>query len=105
MTREQEHEHEMPHRISAEVHGTPGIAAHGTARLPSLELHLDLDARAGEVLGLVGPNGAGKSATLAVLLGLVPLVRGTVAAGGRIVDDGERRSPPERRGIGWCPQT
>lgn len=101
---EHAHRDAWPHRISADVRGTPALAAHGTAHLPTLQLDLDLDARAGEILGFVGPNGAGKSATIAVLLGLLPLSRGTIAAGGRIVDDGVRRTPPERRGLGWCPQ-
>ncbi len=39
---------------------------------------VDLDLRAGEVVGLLGANGAGKSTLLLTLAGLVPPVAGTV---------------------------
>jgi len=39
----------------------------------------------GETVGVIGRNGAGKTSTLRVLAGIVPLQRGTVAAGGRVV--------------------
>ena len=39
----------------------------------------------GETVGVIGRNGAGKSSTLRVLAGIVPLDRGTVAVGGRVV--------------------
>src|SRR4051812_49443903 len=39
----------------------------------------------GETVGVIGRNGAGKTSTLRVLAGIVPLQRGTVACGGRVV--------------------
>jgi ABC-type polysaccharide/polyol phosphate transport system ATPase subunit len=39
----------------------------------------------GETLGIVGRNGAGKTSTLRVLAGIVPLDRGHLDVGGRVV--------------------
>lgn len=44
---------------------------------------IDLDLRAGEVLGVLGPNGAGKSTLMAALCGELPLAAGSVALAGR----------------------
>jgi ABC-2 type transport system ATP-binding protein len=32
--------------------------------------HIDLDVRAGEIVGILGPNGSGKTTTILMLLGL-----------------------------------
>jgi ABC-type polysaccharide/polyol phosphate transport system ATPase subunit len=39
----------------------------------------------GETVGVIGRNGAGKTSTLRALAGIVPLDRGTVECGGRVV--------------------
>lgn len=52
---------------------------------------LDLEVRAGEVLGLVGPNGAGKTTFIRVVAGLLP------PSAGRVLVLGE---PPGRRVAG-----
>ena len=43
---------------------------------------IDLDVRAGEIIGYVGPNGAGKSTTIKILLGLMPEYEGEVRVAG-----------------------
>ena len=39
---------------------------------------INLEIKAGSYIGLVGPNGAGKSTLLKVILGLIPVTKGTV---------------------------
>ncbi|MBL9001886.1 MAG: sn-glycerol-3-phosphate ABC transporter ATP-binding protein UgpC [Phycisphaerae bacterium] len=48
---------------------------------------LSLDIRDGEFLVLVGPSGCGKSTTLRMVAGLEEITAGTIAIGGRIVND------------------
>jgi branched-chain amino acid transport system ATP-binding protein len=45
-------------------------------------LHLSLEVRRGEIVGLIGPNGAGKSTTLHAIMGLVPPVAGEILLAG-----------------------
>ena len=45
--------------------------------------NLDLDVRAGEVLGFLGPNGSGKSTTVGMILGLIKPTAGSVELFGR----------------------
>jgi zinc/manganese transport system ATP-binding protein len=58
---------------------------------------VDLTIEAGELVAVLGPNGAGKSTLLRVLLGQIPLARGTASVLG---------APPGRRNaeIGYLPQ-
>jgi molybdate transport system ATP-binding protein len=55
---------------------------------------------------VVGPNGAGKSMLLRAVLGAVPVRRGTIRLGPRVLFDSERGIdvPCEQRRMGWVPQ-
>ena len=64
---------------------------------------VDLEARAGEVLGVLGPSGAGKSTLFRALVGEDPPDQGSVSIGGQDVT----RWPLWRRaraGVGYVPQ-
>jgi lipopolysaccharide transport system ATP-binding protein len=61
-----------------------GRRARGPAPVQALR-DVSLRIEPGETVGIVGRNGAGKTSTLRVLAGIVPLDRGTVEAGGRVV--------------------
>jgi branched-chain amino acid transport system permease protein len=58
---------------------------------------VDLRVEPGRIVALVGPNGSGKSTALRLLSGSVPLDGGSVALGGRCLDD---RSTGERVELG-----
>jgi ABC-2 type transport system ATP-binding protein len=62
---------------------------------------VDLDVRAGEILGLLGPNGAGKTTTIRVLTTLLPPDGGEVTVFGR---DVTAEPLAVRRLIGYVPQ-
>ena len=79
---------------------TPRVELRGAAvRLGVRDLWTDLDLNIaeGEFLAVLGPNGAGKTTLLKVLLGLVPLVTGTVRVNG---------APPRvgNHDLGYVPQ-
>jgi len=62
---------------------------------------IDLECRAGEVLGLLGPNGAGKTTTLRMCYGFLRPDAGQVRiAGHDLAHDGDRA----RRALGVCTQ-
>ncbi|ADB33514.1 ABC transporter related protein [Kribbella flavida DSM 17836] len=60
---------------------------------------VDLEARAGEVLGVLGPNGAGKTSLLRILAGLRRPDRGTVLLGGQPLRGAARRTVARRLAI------
>ena len=59
--------------------------------------HVDLTLTEPTLLGIIGPNGAGKSTLIKAILGLVPLVSGSVHMFGQPVSQ-------ERRRVGYVPQ-
>jgi phospholipid/cholesterol/gamma-HCH transport system ATP-binding protein len=64
--------------------------------------HLNLDVRAGEILGVVGASGAGKSVLLRTIIGLLPRRHGSVEVLGVDVEkasEAERRALERRWGI------
>jgi lipopolysaccharide export system ATP-binding protein len=64
---------------------------------------VDLDIRAGEVVGLLGPNGAGKTTIFYMIVGLVPATSGRVLLDGRDITR-LRMHRRARLGIGYLPQ-
>ena len=63
---------------------------------------LNLDIRAGEIMGFVGPSGQGKSVLTRTILGLTPKRAGTIEVFGRDVDGmtyAERRRMEQRWGV------
>jgi manganese/zinc/iron transport system ATP- binding protein len=61
------------------------------------------DIRRGQVVGLIGPNGGGKSTLLMAILGIVPIVRGTVTLFGRPAATMRARIAyvPQRELVDW----
>jgi len=70
--------------------------------LGRLDLDVELEVEAGQVVALLGPNGAGKTTVLRALAGLLPLSGGHVVLDGRLLEDPSRRIrvPTERRPVG-----
>jgi molybdate transport system ATP-binding protein len=75
-------------------------------RLGSLDLDVAIEASPEDVVAVVGPNGAGKTTLLRALAGLVPIGRGRVTLGDRIVEDTGSgvRLAPEQRPVAVVPQ-
>lgn len=65
-------------------------------------LEAELSVEPANTLVLLGPNGAGKSTIVEALAGLVPLDRGRLTLGSRVLDDpaADRFVDPEERNIG-----
>jgi len=64
---------------------------------------VDLQVRAGEIVGFLGPNGAGKTTTFYLMVGLVPATRGRVFLDGRDITH-LRMHQRARLGLGYLPQ-
>jgi branched-chain amino acid transport system ATP-binding protein len=65
--------------------------------------NISLHVSEGEIVAIIGPNGAGKSTLLKVLIGLLPIPRGSILLDGTDLTNG----PPERNtraGISFAPQ-
>jgi branched-chain amino acid transport system ATP-binding protein len=69
----------------------------GYNRVPAIR-GLSFDLAPGEVIALLGPNGAGKTTSLLAMVGLVPLMSGSVTAMGAAVD-ARRPHKLARRGV------
>ena len=63
---------------------------------------LSLKVEQGEVVTLLGPNGSGKTTTLLALMGLIPLIKGSVTALGEPVR-AQRADQLARRGVRFIP--
>jgi len=73
-----------------------GLTA-GYNRVPAIR-GLSFDLAPGEVIAMLGPNGAGKTTSLLAMVGLVPLMSGSVTALGAAVD-AKRPHKLARRGV------
>ena len=71
-------------------------------RGPGITVDVQLDVASGSTAALLGPNGAGKSTTVDAIAGLLPIDRGIITLGDRILDEpaADRFVPPEDRRIG-----
>src|SRR6266540_2869637 len=78
-----------PVMAELQLEGVTRVHPDGSVAVARLTLHV----RNGELLVLVGPSGSGKSTTLRLIAGLEPVTSGTIAIGGRVVNDLE---PQER---------
>ena len=65
---------------------------------------VSLSVEEGSLTAILGASGAGKSTLLRVVAGFEPADAGTVSVCGTVTDGGGRRTPPERRHIGYVPQ-
>ncbi len=64
---------------------------------------VNLDIPTGKLVGLVGPNGAGKSTMLKAIMGLIPLLSGTVQIFGKPYAEVRDRVAyvPQRESVDW----
>ncbi len=76
------------------------ISASFTVRRPNLTVSLDLEAGAGEVVGIIGPNGAGKTTALKALAGLLPITTGHIIVADEVLADDSLHLPPQERRVG-----
>ncbi len=59
--------------------------------------NINLEIKDGEFMVLVGPSGCGKSTTLRMVAGLEKISSGTIAIGGKVVNDLEPNRSQDRK--------
>ncbi|PPI18385.1 molybdenum ABC transporter ATP-binding protein [Rathayibacter sp. AY1D2] len=74
------------------------------ARLAARGIDVRIDVAEGETIALLGPNGAGKSTVLELIAGLVRADSGRATAGGDLLFDDRRWTPPHRRPVALLAQ-
>ncbi|MET0309170.1 MAG: L-arabinose ABC transporter ATP-binding protein AraG [Sphingomonas sp.] len=70
---------------------------------PGLQAPIDLEVRAGEILGFFGLVGAGRSELFRLLYGAVPTTGGSIEINGRLLQPGDPRRAIAA-GLGLCPE-
>ncbi|MES1170235.1 MAG: ABC transporter ATP-binding protein, partial [Leifsonia sp.] len=88
---------------TSQRNAAPGIVVHDVARSfgeVKAVRDVTLEAKAGEVTGLIGPNGSGKTTLLLMLASLLVPDRGTIRIGGH---DPVTESREVRTVMGWMP--
>ena len=65
---------------------------------------VDLEVTPGTLTAILGASGVGKTTLLRLIAGFEFADSGSIAIDGQVVDDGRRRTPPQRRRIGYVPQ-
>jgi iron(III) transport system ATP-binding protein len=67
-------------------------------------IDVDLTVPDASITAVLGVSGSGKTTLLRLIAGFEQLDAGTIAIGGRVLDDGRRSVSPQHRGIGYVPQ-
>jgi iron(III) transport system ATP-binding protein len=83
------------------------IELHGVAKqfgATRVLTDVDLAVPAGSITAILGASGSGKTTLLRLIAGFEQLDAGTIAIGGRTVDDGRRTVRPQHRSVGYVPQ-
>lgn len=87
--------------------GMSAIELHGVAKsfgaTPVLS-DVELMVPDASITAVLGVSGSGKTTLLRLIAGFEELDAGTIAIGGRVLDDGRNRVNPQHRGIGYVPQ-
>jgi iron(III) transport system ATP-binding protein len=65
---------------------------------------VDLTVPTASITAVLGASGSGKTTLLRLIAGFEQLDTGTIAIGGRVLDDGRRTVRPQHRGVGYVPQ-
>lgn len=88
-----------------EAMASASLKAEIQTSLGSLKLNVNLELPPGALV-VVGPNGAGKSSLLRALLGALPIEKGRIQLGERVLFDHRAKInlPTELRGLAYVPQ-